>query len=459
MADISCDVLIVGGGPGGYVCAIRAAQLGLLTVLVERSALGGTCLNVGCIPSKALIHVADEFHRMVEAMEPTPTGLSCAEPTIDLAKTMRWKDGIVSRLTGGVESLLKRAGAEVLRGTASFLDGKTVEVDLDGTTQRVTSKFTVIATGSRPVALPGLPLGGKVIGSTEALCLTAVPKSLVVIGAGYIGLELGTAFAKLGSAVEIVEAGPRLLPLYDEALVAPIARRLDDLGVAVRTQTKVTSVDDAGRATLDDGSSIACDYVLVTAGRTACTEGFGLEGLDLAMDGPFLAIDERCETSMHGVFAIGDVTGEPLLAHRAMAQGALVAEIMAGKRRRWDDTVIPAVCFTDPEIVSVGLSPENAEALGIDHIETQFPFVANGRAMTLECDDGFIRVVARSGDRALLGVQAVGAGVAELASAFATAIEMGSTLEDVASIVAAHPTLGEAFQEAALKSLGRAIHV
>ena len=370
MADISCDALIIGGGPGGYVCAIRAGQLGLRTVLVERSALGGTCLNVGCIPSKALIHVADEFHRMTEASGAAPTGLSCKEPSLDLAKTMHWKDGIVSRLTTGVESLLKRASVEVLRGTASFLDGKTVEVDLDGTIQRVTSKFTVIATGSQPVGLPGLPLGGKVIGSTEALCLTKVPKKLVVIGAGYIGLELGTAFAKLGSAVDIVEAGPRLLPLYDKALVAPVAKRLADLGVTMRMQTKVTGMNKAGRAILDDGTSLACNYVLVTAGRTACTEGFGLKSLDLAVEGPFLVIDERCETSMQSVFAIGDVTGEPLLAHRAMAQGELVADIMVGKKRRWDEKLIPAICFTDPEIVSVGLSPDNAQTLGIETIET-----------------------------------------------------------------------------------------
>lgn len=459
MPDISCDVLVVGGGPGGYVCAIRAGQLGLKTVLVEREALGGTCLNVGCIPSKALIHVADEFHNMVEATEGSETGLSCSGPKVDFARTIAWKDGIVSRLTGGVGSLLKRAGVTVLSGNAVFLDGKTIEIEVDDGKQRVAVRNTVIATGSTPVEVPGLAVGGRILGSTEALALQEVPKRLVVVGAGYIGLEMGTAFSKLGTQVEIIEAGKTILPLYDKAIVAPVAARLKALGVSVRTEAKVTSVSEDGTVALEDGTEIRSDYVLVTVGRTANTAGFGLEDLELKMSGRYIAIDDRCQTSMTGVYAIGDVTGEPLLAHRAMVQGEMVAEILAGENRRWDSKVIPAVCFTDPEIVSVGLSPADAIAAGINIVEAQFPFVANGRAMTLERDDGFIRIVARADDHAVIGFQAVGAGIAELASVFVTSMEMGALLEDVAGIVQAHPTQGEGFQEAAMKALGHALHV
>ena len=459
MADLSCDVLVIGGGPGGYVCAIRAAQLGLETILVDRDGLGGTCLNVGCIPSKALIHVADEFYRMTQAKSGAVTGISCHGSRIDLGQTQDWKNGIVSRLTGGVGALLKRADVRVFNGEARFLDGKTIEMSGGDETRRITGKSTVIATGSVPLSVPGMATGGKVIGSTEALALREVPKKLVVVGAGYIGLELGTAYAKLGSGVQIVEAGPEILPLYDPVIVAPVKARFKELGVVVHTETRLEQINGAGQAVLDSGKKLPCDYVLMTVGRTANTAGFGLDLLDLDMDGRFIRIDERCETSMRGVYAIGDVVGEPLLAHRAMAQGDMVAEILAGKRRRWDDKVIPAVCFTDPEIVSVGLAPKQAAEQSVDHLEARFPFAANGRAMTLERDDGFIRVVARREDHALIGVQAVGAGVAELSSAFVMAIEMGARLEDVASIVEAHPTLGEGFQEAALKSLGQAIHV
>ena len=458
MADLSCDVLVIGGGPGGYVCAIRAAQLGLDTVVVDRNGLGGTCLNVGCIPSKAMIHVADEFYRMVHASS-AATGLACENPTVDLAQTQSWKNGIVSRLTGGVAALLKRAGVRVITGQADFLDGKTVEVSDGESRQRITGRFTVIASGSVPAALPNAPLGGMIMGSTEALSLTEVPKRLVVVGAGYIGLELGMAFAKLGSEVTVLEAGPRILPQYDKTLVAPVAARLKGLGVSVQTETRMAEAKEDGTIVLETDETLESDKVLITVGRKPNTAGFGLEALDLSMYGPFIQIDETCQTSMSGVYAIGDVTGEPMLAHRAMAQGEMVAEVLAGQRRRWDNRVIPAVCFTDPEIVSVGLSPRDAKDQGVDFVEAQFPFVANGRAMSLERDDGFIRVVARTEDHALLGVQAVGAGVAELASAFVTAIEMGARLEDVAAIVEAHPTLGEGFREGAMRALGNAIHI
>lgn len=465
MRDIRCQFLVIGAGPGGYVAAIRAGQLGLDTVVVEARRPGGTCLNVGCIPSKALIHAAEEFHRLVEyGRGKSPLGISAADPAIDMATTIEWKDGIVRRLTNGVSGLMKKAGVKHVDGWATFQDGKTVRVETSTGPQIIEAETVVIATGSAPVELPGLPFGDGVLSSTEALALTELPARLAVVGAGYIGLELGIAFAKLGVAVTVLEAMDRILPLYDAELTRPVARQLEKLGVKVLTGVRAErfSRDKAALAYVDaDGKtrSLAADKVLVTVGRRPATEGWGLEELDLTMDGRFIAIDEHCRTSMRGVHAVGDVTGEPMLAHRAMAQGEMVAEIAAGRRRAWDRRAIPAVCYTDPEIVTAGLSPDEAAKAGHDARTALFPFSANGRAMTLERDDGFVRVVFRAEDNVLLGIQAVGPRIAEMASAFAAAIEMGDRLEDVAQTIHAHPTLGEAFQEAALRGLGHALHI
>jgi dihydrolipoamide dehydrogenase len=322
----------------------------------------------------------------------------------------------------------------------------------------------VIATGSEPVELPFLPFGGNVISSTEALALRKVPDTLAVVGGGYIGLELGTAFAKMGTKVTVVEALPRILPLYDQDLTKPVAKRLEALGVTVLTGAKAKGLSSDGSALLvetADGAEekIAADHVLVTVGRKPATEGWGLDEIDLDRTGPFIRIDDQCRTSMRGVFAIGDVTGEPMLAHRAMAQGEMVAEIVAGNKRSWDKRCIPAVCFTDPEVVAAGLSPDEARATGAEIKIGQFPFSANGRAMTLQNEAGFVRVVARADNHLVLGIQAVGAGVSELSAAFSLAIEMGARLEDIAGTIHAHPTQSEGFQEAALKALGHALHI
>ncbi|MCB8837578.1 dihydrolipoyl dehydrogenase [Aurantimonas sp. VKM B-3413] len=465
MADISCQLLVIGAGPGGYVCAIRAGQLGLDTVIVDDRKPGGTCLNIGCIPSKALIHAADEYFAMREAAARRAIpGLTAGEPDLDWSAVVGWKDGIVNRLNNGVTSLLKKARVKLVDGRAQFLDGKTVLVTSETGTQRITARNIVIATGSEPVELPALPFGGKVISSEGALSLTAPPKRLAVVGGGYIGVELGTAFAKAGSQVTIVEAAEEILPLYDGDLVKPVRARLAELGVEVLTGAKAHGLAGEGgdllvEATEGGERRISADHVLVTVGRRPLTEGWGREELVLDMDGQFLRVDDTCATAMRGVYAIGDVTGEPMLAHRAMAQGEMVAEIVAGKRRRFDPRAIPAICFTDPEIVSVGLSPASAKAVGIDIVTGRFPFQANGRAMTLGRDDGFVRVVARAGDHLVLGVQAVGAGIAELSAAFTLAIEMGACLEDVAGTIHAHPTQGEAFLEAAMLGLGQGLHL
>ena len=461
MQNLSCKLLVIGAGPGGYVCAIRAGQLGVDTIIVEATADGGTCLNVGCIPSKALIHVANEYEKANHFAAGSPIGIEVSAPAIDLKKTVSWKDGIVSRLTGGVGALLKKNKVRSVRGRATFVDGKTVTVTGNDEQTTIRAENVVIATGSVPVELPFLPFGGDVISSTEALDLQQVPEHIAIVGAGYIGLEMGTAFAKIGAKVSIVEATDRILPTYDSELTKPVAKRLKALGVDVHLSTKATGAKD-GALQIDgpDGAmSIPASKILVTVGRRPSTEGWGRENLVLDMDGPFIKIDEKCRTAMSGIYAIGDVTGEPMLAHRAMAQGEMVAEIIAGHPRQWDKRAIPAICFTDPEIVSAGMSPAEAEAAGYDVETAIFPFAANGRAMTMESEAGFVRAVARKSDHLIVGLQAVGGGVAELSASFGLAIEMGATLEDVAGTIHAHPTQGEALQEAALRTLGAALHI
>ena len=460
MTDLSCKLLIIGGGPGGYVCGIRAGQLGIDTIVVEQVSPGGTCLNVGCIPSKALIHAADEFHK-ITGLSDSPLGITAKTPAIDLAKTIAWKDGIVTRLTGGVSGLLRKAKVKLVMGRADFIDGKTVRVTTPEGEQTISAEYVVIATGSAPVELPFLPFGGKVVSSTEALDLETIPKKLVVVGGGYIGLEIGTAFRKLGSDVTVVEAADRILPQYDAALTKPVAASLEALGIKVMTDTKAKGMGKKGLSVTAEGSDteLPADKILVTVGRRPRTDTATLNTLDLTTDGPFIAINERCQTSMRGVYAIGDVTGEPMLAHRAMAQGEMVAEIIAGHNRSWDKLCIPAVCFTDPEIVSCGLSPDEAKAQDIAITTGTFPFAANGRAMTMEAEAGFVRVVARKDNGLIVGFQAVGSGVAELSATFATSIEMGARLEDVSGIIHAHPTQSEAVQEATLAGLGRALHI
>ena len=456
-------LLIIGGGPGGYVAALRAAQLGIATTLVEGAALGGTCLNVGCIPSKAMIHVAEEFHRACGRADQGALGIRHGRPELDLGQAVAWKNGIVDRLTTGVAALLKKQGVTVIEGWAEILDGKTVEVQRAGGERlRIRTEHLVLAMGSTSVELPSLPFGGPVISATEALSPTEIPEDLVVVGAGYIGLELGIAYRKLGARVAVVEAQSRLLPGYDAELTAPLRQRLERLGIELHLGCTVAGLaaDGAGlRMTRSDGEEqiLPAQRILVAAGRRPRTEG--LDRLPLDYDGRYIRVDDGCRTSMTDVWAIGDLTGEPLLAHRAMAQGEVVAELIAGKRRRFAPVAIPAVCYTDPEIVVVGLTPEQAKAQGLETKVASFPFAANGRALTLEAPEGFVRVVARADDHRILGWQATGQQVAELATAFSHSLEMGMQLEDVAATLHPHPTLGEAVQEAALRALGRALHL
>jgi len=458
-------VLVLGGGPGGYVAAIRAGQLGLDTVLVEAVRVGGTCLVRGCIPSKALIHAADRFADIAGAVGGDALGIAIdGAPRLDLAQTIAWKDGVVDRLVGGVAGLLARAKVRVVEGWATFSDARSCTVATASGPIRVTADNLILAAGSAPVALPGLPFGGKIISSTEALSLAELPERLVVIGAGYIGLELGIAFKKLGSAVSVVEAADRILPRYDEALTRPVRRWLSRAGVDLHLGAKVTGLDGEDRLSVETATgplALAADKILVTVGRRPLTEGWGLDEMALDREGPFVKIDDQCKTAMRGVWAIGDLVGEPMLAHKAMAQGAMVAEIIAGTRRHFDPASVAAIVFTEPEIVVAGMLPDDAASAGIDVVTSVFPFAASGRALTLEAGagGGFVRILSRRDDQRILGIQAVGREIAELAGEFAHALAMGAVLDDVAHTIHVHPTLGEAFGEAALAGLGHALHL
>lgn len=462
--QIKTKVLIIGAGTGGYVAGIRCGQLGLDTVLVDGGdGLGGTCLNVGCIPSKAIIHAANKFETVAKAAGGGTLGITASKPTIDLKQTVEWKNGIVKKLNGGVAALLKKAKVNVIKGWAEFSDAKTCTVKTDDGEITISAEHVILATGSEPVELPFLRFGGDVISSTEALSLDKVPGKLVVVGGGYIGLELGIAFRKLGAEVTVVEMAERILPLYDKALTDPVAKWMEKHGVKLMLGAKAGGFEKGKlNVTTKDGEAIqlAADKVLVTVGRRPRTRGWGLENMGVAMAGPFVKIDDRCATSMKNVWAIGDLTGEPMLAHKGSAQGEIVAEIIAGHDRKFDPVTIAAVCFTEPEIVSAGLGPQDVEGRD-DVIQSVFPLMAIGRALAIEAgeDGGFVRVIASKTDHRLLGVQAVGQHVSELSNSFAQMLEMGAVLEDVAGTIHVHPTLGEAFHEASLRALGHAIHI
>jgi dihydrolipoamide dehydrogenase len=457
VTSLEVDVLVVGGGPGGYTAAARCAEYGLRTALAEQSKLGGTCLNVGCIPSKALIHLADQ-QATLRGDGLARLGLSASAAPVDWPMAMAWKDDVVSRLGGGVGSLLAGAGVQVISGRAEVRDGKTVVVSTADGPLTVTTRHLVIASGSEPVEVPELPFGGPVVSSTGVLSLPALPESVAVVGAGYVGLELGTAFAKLGSRVTVIDSADGVLPDYDRLLVRPVVRRLASLGVTLQLGTRVVGAHPARpgvtvQPAAGDEQLIDADVVLVAVGRRPVTTGWGLERL--ALDGyeRFIAIDDRCRTSMADVYAVGDVTGEPMLAHRAIAQGELVADVIAGSRRRWDVGAMPAVCFTDPEVVSVGVTAACAASLGVEAVAGVAALGGNGRAMTLDRGDGLVQVVARADDRRVIGIHACGDRVSELAGGFAIALETACTLDDLCLIVAPHPTLSEALHDAARRAL------
>ena len=476
MAEIrKCQVLIVGAGPGGYVAGIRSGQLGLDTIVVEGDKAGGTCLIRGCIPSKAMIHAAERFESLSKhSSEEGHMGISItSEPELDMSSLVSWKDSIVDRLNKGVESLLKGSGVELVKGWATFSGPKRCTVKTSDGEIEIEAENVILATGSSHIDLPFMPCDEEfILSSTGALELDSLPSKVAIVGGGYIGLELGCALSKLGSEVTVVEGMDSVLGIFDKELRRPLEIWLKKHGVSIHTNALAKGAEVKGRGASKkvelsfekngEIQSIKVDKVLVTVGRKPNTKDWGLETMGVRMDhsGRFIRIDRQCRTNIPGVFAIGDVSGEPMLAHKASSQGEMVAEIISGLTREFDKVAIPAIVFTEPEIVSVGLMPHEAEDRGEEIIVGKFPLAANGRALTLEAEKtgGFVRVVARDSDHVILVIQAVGSHVAELHGEFVLALEMGALLEDIADTVHAHPTMAEAFHESVLKSLGHAIH-
>jgi dihydrolipoamide dehydrogenase len=460
------DAVVIGSGPGGYVAGIRLGQLGVKAAVIEREKPGGVCLNVGCIPSKALIHAAKTFDKLGHAEE---IGIRVASaPTIDWGTTQKWKEGVVGKLTGGVKQLLKANKTDYLEGEARFVSPRELELKkADGTTVKVETKNVIIATGSRPVQIPGFTFDGKrILDSTGALALQEIPKRLVVIGGGYIGLELGTVYAKLGSKVTVVEMLPNLLAGMDAECVKVVAQKLKKRGVEVILEAKAKGWEDKGdRAVVSletKGGTVAldADKVLVTVGRRPNTDQVGLDKIGVKLDAKgFIVVDRQQRTNVGGVYAIGDCCPGFMLAHKASKEAEVAAEVIAGKNAEQDARAIPAVVFTDPEIASVGLTEEQAKEGGRQVKVGKYPFAALGRAMSVNDTDGFAKVVADAKSGEILGVHVVGGAASDLVSEAALAIEMGAVLHDVSLTVHPHPTLPEAIMEAAKAALGEAIHL
>ncbi|WP_254531958.1 dihydrolipoyl dehydrogenase [Natrinema gelatinilyticum] len=475
------EVLVVGAGPAGYVAAIRAGQLDLDVTLVERDAYGGTCLNYGCIPSKALITATDVAHEAATAEE---MGIH-ADPAIDLAGMIDWKDGVVDQLTGGVEKLCKANGVTLLEGTARFADENTVRVSHSGEGQgseSVEFEHAIVATGSRPVEIPNFQFDDEpILDSRQALGLTSVPDSLVIVGAGYIGMELANVFAKLKTDVTVIEMLDSILPGYDDDLKRPVKQRATDLGIdfefgytvsnwhdrdeggirVVAEPAEQAAADGGEEAEqlVDDRLEFDADSVLVAVGREPVSDTLELSAAGVETDDRgFIVTDSRARTNIDHIFAVGDVAGEPMLAHKGSTEGKIAAEVIAGEPAMLDQQAIPAVVFTDPEIATVGMTESEAIEAGFETTVGQFPFRASGRALTTGHSDGFVKIVADDAAGYLLGASIVGPEASELIAELGFAIELGATLEDVAATVHAHPTLSESVMEAAENALGHAIH-
>jgi dihydrolipoamide dehydrogenase len=472
MADetIRVEALVIGAGPGGYVAGIRLGQLKKKSLVVERDKPGGICLNVGCIPSKALINASKVFDKIRHGAD---IGILADNPRVDMAKMQQWKGEVVSKLTGGVKTLLKANGCDYRTGTARFVSRNTVELtagDGQGKTKTtITADHIVIATGSRPIEIPGFKFDGqRIVDSTGALDFPSVPERFVVIGGGYIGIEIGTLYAKLGSQVTVVEALPNILPGNDPEIVQLVARKLKKLGVEVLTGAKAKSwAEKSGRAvvTVEVGGeggkpqTIEADKVLVAVGRRPNSEGLGLEEIGVKIERGFVPVDRQLRTSVPGIYAIGDVAGQPMLAHKASHEAEVVAEVIAGHHAEMDVRCIPAVIFSDPEFASAGITAEEAQKRGRAVKVGKFPFAALGRAIANADTDGFVKVVIDAQSKEVLGIHVVGNGASDIIAEAALAIEMGALADDISLTIHAHPTLPEAIMEAAKASLGEAIHI
>lgn len=460
---IEIDTLVVGSGPGGYVAAIRAAQTGQKVTIVERDVVGGVCLNVGCIPSKALISVG---HRFEQAKHSEDMGVIASEVKLDFEKVQAFKNSVVNKLTGGVEGLLKGNKVDIVKGEAYFVDANTVRVVDGESAQTYTFKNAILATGSRPVEIPTFKYTERVINSTGALNLKELPGKLVVIGGGYIGTELGSAFANFGTEVTIIEGGKDILAGFEKQMTQIVKKGLKKKGVTIEVNASAKGVEENENGvtvTYEVGGEekkVEADYVLVTVGRRPNTDELGLEqiGVEFAERG-LLKVDKQCRTNVPNIYAIGDIVDGPQLAHKASYEGKVAAEAIAGEHSVVDYLAIPAVCFTDPEMATVGYSEQQAKEEGLEVNVAKFPFAANGRALALNQTEGFVKLVARKEDGLLVGAQIVGAGASDMISELCLAIEGGMTAEDVSLTIHPHPTLGEITMETAEVLLGNPIHI
>ena len=467
MSNEVYEVIVLGGGPGGYVCAIRLAQLGLKAACVETEQVGGVCLNWGCIPSKALISNA---HMVTKAKHGADQGLHFGEVSVDVEAMQKWKDGIVHKLTSGVRTLFKSNGVTLIEGFGKFVAVNQLEVKAADGSSRVieAQKGIIVATGSATIQVPGFEFDHeRVIGAREAVSLHHIPARFVVIGGGVIGLELGMVYQALGSELTVVELTNSLLPGIDTDAVRIVERKIIARGGRVLKGARAEGYARAADGTLSvkviasgNVEQLECDILLVAVGMRPRSRGIGLEELGVAIDERgFVRTDDKCRTNVPGIYAIGDVSGGPMLAHKASKEGEVCAEVIAGKAAAKDWVTIPGIVFTDPEIATVGLTEEQAKQQGIEVKVGRFPFSVLGRAMSLGETDGFCKIVSDKATRRVLGVHICGPNASDLISEAALALEMGATAEDIALTIHPHPTLGEAMMEASAAALGHAIHI
>lgn len=461
---IETDTLVLGAGPGGYVAAIRAAQLGQKVTIVEKGNLGGVCLNVGCIPSKALISAG---HRYETALHSETMGITAENVKVDFTKVQEWKGSVVNKLTSGVEGLLKGNKVEIVRGEGYFVDANTIRVMDENSAQTYTFKNAIIATGSRPIELSTFKYSNRVINSTGALNLPEIPKKLVIIGGGVIGVELGTAYANFGTEVTILEGSDELFAgAFEKQMSSLVSRNLKKKGAEIVTKALAKGVVENENGVVvtyeakGEEKTVEADYVLVTVGRRPNTDEMGLDqvGIDMT-DRGLINIDKQCRTNVPNIYAIGDIVAGPQLAHKASYEGKIAAEAISGHNAQIDYLGIPAVVFSDPELASVGYTEKQAKDEGIEVVAAKFPFAANGRALALEAAEGFLKLVTRKEDGLVIGAQIAGASASDMIAELGLAIEAGMTAEDLAMTIHAHPTLGEITMEAAEVAIGSPIHI
>ncbi len=465
---MSYDLVVIGSGPGGYVCAIRAAQLGLKTAIVEKKpTFGGTCLNIGCIPSKALLHASEMFDEAGHGFE--ALGIKIGAPKLDLPVMMKHKQDTVDANVQGVAFLLKKNKVDSFIGTGSIAaPGKVLVTKADGSTETIETKNIVIATGSDSAPLPGVAIDEKtVVTSTGALELNKVPAKLLVIGAGVIGLELGSVWSRLGAEVTVVEYLDRILPGMDNEVAKQFQRILSKQGFTFHLSSKVTKVETSksgSKVTVEpsaggEAKTLEADIVLVAIGRRPYTEGLGLEALGVSLERGRIVIDDHFKSSVSGLYAIGDVVRGPMLAHKAEDEGVAVAEIIAGHAGHVNYGVIPGVVYTQPEIATIGQTEEELKAGNIAYTVGKFPFTANGRARAMRSTDGFVKILADAATDRVLGCHIIGKGAGDLIHEVAVLMEFGGSSEDLARTCHAHPTMSEAVKEAALGVEKRSIHI